>query len=344
MSIKILHIHPSLQMAKIFISPLMKAESKNGYITKLIVCENNHFIKMYTGIKKYNPDILISHNTTSSILPLLFARFLKIKKIVYFNHGVPFIGYRFPLKLILYKLEVINCCLADYVYTVSIDMYKILKKIKHNDLMLSNPGSVSGISFSKKKFINFRKIFNVNKETTVICFIGRPVARKGFHLILDVWEEFFLNNKNYVLFLCGPDQKDLRNHGLLNSNNIITLGFSGHVESVLKSSNFMVLPSYHEGLSYAVLESLSVKCPVITSNIPGIKSLIKHKFNGMLIDIENKSKAATRLYNTIIYLENNKSLVSKIKKNGLITAKKYTRKKVVASYIGNLNKIGEQLK
>ena len=59
MPIKILHVHPSLRMAKIFISPLMEAESKNGYITKLMTSKNNNIIKKKRVQANYRRWILL---------------------------------------------------------------------------------------------------------------------------------------------------------------------------------------------------------------------------------------------------------------------------------------------
>ena len=339
MKIRILHIHPNLRMAKIFITPLLIAESKNGFFSKLISCQNINPVDTFFKIKSFKPDILISHNSTSSIFPMLAAKLLRVKKIIYFNHGVPYVGHKSIIRFILFKIENINCLLADYVYTVSDDMDKLLQQFKPKKLYTSKPGSVSGISFNPVKNIELRKIYNINKKITIICYVGRPVKRKGFQLMLEVWKNYFLDDENFILILCGPDESDLKKQNLLNASNIIPLGFIEYVLSAIKISDIMVLPSFHEGLSYAVLESLSVKCPVITSNIPGIKSIIKHKSNGILIDINDDESTAAKLYEEIISLKNNKQLKAKFKKNGFITAKKFTMKNVVTSYIANLKEI-----
>ena len=339
MKTRILHIHPNLRMAKIFITPLIKAEAKNGFFSKLISCKNIHPFDTFFKIKSFEPDILISHNSTSSIFPMLAAKFLRVKKIIYFNHGVPYVGHKSIIRFILFKIENINCLLADYVYTVSDDMDKLLQQFKPKKLYISKPGSVSGISFKPVKNIELRKIYNIDENKTIICYVGRPVKRKGFQLMLEVWKNYFLDDDNFILILCGPDEGDLKKQNLLNASNIIPLGFIEYVLSAIKISDIMVLPSFHEGLSYAVLESLSVKCPVITSNIPGIKSIIKHKSNGILIDINDDKSTAAKLYEEIISLTNNKQLKDKLKKNGFITAKKFQMKDIIISYIANLKEI-----
>jgi glycosyltransferase involved in cell wall biosynthesis len=339
MKIRILHTHPNRRMAKIFITPLLKEEAKNGFLSKLIYCNNTNPFSTFLMIKSFRPDILISHNSTTSIIPMIAARILRVKKIIYFNHGVPYVGHKSIIRFILFKIENLNCFIADYVYTVSDDMDKLLKQFKPKKLFLSKPGSVSGISLKTVKNVNFRKSYNIDKKTTIICYVGRPVKRKGFHLMLEVWRKYFLNDENYILLLCGPNNKDIKEQNLLNASNIIPLGFIDYVLSAIKVSDIMVLPSFHEGLSYAVLESLSVKCPVITSNIPGIKSIIKHRFNGILIDIEDNKSTVDILFNEIVKLNNNEKLKQKLKKNGFITAKKFQMKEVLYSYIKNLNEI-----
>jgi len=50
----------------------------------------------------------------------------------------------------------------------------------------------------------------------------------------------------------------------------------------INKSKLFILPSNFEGCPKALLEAMSCQIPVIATNVPGIKEIIKHKENGYL--------------------------------------------------------------
>ena len=51
------------------------------------------------------PDIIICHNSLHSIIPLIISNLINIKRKVYFNHGVPFLGYKGILRYIFLFID-----------------------------------------------------------------------------------------------------------------------------------------------------------------------------------------------------------------------------------------------
>ena len=115
-------------MAQRFVIPLVKAEknigirsrivygevklSKNFNIsTKSLLMLPYIYYKINSYIKKNSPQVVIAHNSTSSLLPLLSARMNGVKRIIYFNHGIPFLAYNGILRIALNFLEILICLL-----------------------------------------------------------------------------------------------------------------------------------------------------------------------------------------------------------------------------------------
>ena len=62
------------------------------------------------------------------------------------------------------------------------------------------------------------------------------------------------------------------------------LGEVRHVQPLLASSRFCVLPSYYrEGTPRSVLEALATGRPVITTDVPGCRETVVHEKNGLLV-------------------------------------------------------------
>jgi glycosyltransferase involved in cell wall biosynthesis len=64
----------------------------------------------------------------------------------------------------------------------------------------------------------------------------------------------------------------------------------GHVDdmcSLLKQVDIVALPSYREGTPRILLEAASCGVPIVTTDAPGCREVVKHQTNGLLVPIKN---------------------------------------------------------
>ena len=339
---KIIHIHPSLSMALKFVAPLIDYERSLGYQSQLIVFKsekenqsqlcfdlrvNNlnlliEIFKFIVFLRKYQPDIIFCHNSTQATIPLFFSKLLKIKTIIYFNHGVPYLGYRGVLKKILYMIEFLNCSLSHKTITVSPDMKKYLDNIKPNTYIIHH-GSACGIVLPKnssQKQLHKRKTF-------VVTFVGRLKLRKGIRQLTEILD-FFEKTRMIKFIFCGFSNDEFYKFTKRKFKNLECLGFIDNVNEILAESDIFLLPSNHEGLPYSILEAMLNKNFIIANNIPGINNIVKNNYNGVLIN-NNDSKKFIRVISNFI---NNKIDYEKYVNNSLKTIRKYDRNKFLKEY------------
>jgi glycosyltransferase involved in cell wall biosynthesis len=306
----VIHFHPNEAMANKFVSPLLKMESKVNIKSKLIVSNNKKdgikfslsihnlltlpfaFFKLLKTIKTNSPKVVIAHNTTSAFLPLLAAKVCGVKHIIYFNHGVPYIGHFGITKMALKTLERINLRLSTEAISVSSDMVKLLNKISKKTISLINNGSACGITLSKNKTDKnkYRESLGFKDNDFLVAFIGRPEKRKGYHFSITVWEKFFANKAGFKFLLYGGNNeiKHLKSREI---NNIFFMGFENDINKVLTSIDCIILPSLHEGLSYVCLEATLAKCPIICTAVPGLRLIVKNNKNGIVVNRDYASYA-----------------------------------------------------
>ena len=309
---KILHFHDNIQAARRFVVPLVEAERNAGFGSDLVTSSAApdidivplHFtlnlsnivrwpssiLRLIDTLRKHRPDVIICHNTRSALLPLLIGKLSCVTVRVYFNHGVPALGYRFFVKWVLTLLEKINLLLAEVVITVSNDMAEEIARISRR----SNPtvihhGSACGIkieSYSPETREKIRRQWRekngIPLKDSVIVYVGRPVKRKGFELLIRSWG-VVLNSRNRTLVLCGCDETDVVKFVGRMPENTLALGYVEDIREILFASDFLVMPSFHEGLSYAVIEAMSYGLVVIVNDIPGMGGLVTHNKSGYLI-------------------------------------------------------------
>lgn len=359
-----IHFHPNGTYANKFITPLIEAENASGFKSLMVNSSNPasnsysfirydltaknlillplSFYKILRLIFKAKPNSIISHNTRSSLLPLIAARVANINNIIYFNHGVPYLGHNGLTAKTLKIIESINCLLATEIITVSIDMAWELKKITSKNVRLIHNGSACGIDlheYSKKNHSNnsFRKKLNIDSKDFVFLYIGRPMNRKGYNFLINLWANHFSNKMDWKLILCGSNYNDLKKNLNKVPSNIIPLGFVENIPEVLSNVNCLVLTSLHEGLSYAILEAMACECLIIANNIPGIRNLIKNKKNGHLLNTNDENEYVK----TMEYIQRNDGNKELIKA-ALETVKKYDRKNHMKYYIDTMSNLGSK--
>ena len=76
---------------------------------------------------------------------------------------------------------------------------------------------------------------------------------------------------------------------------IFWIKYEEKILQVLRKSNVFVLPSEYEGFGLVLLEAMYAKIPVIASRVSAIPEVIKHNWNGLLIEHGNIEDFALKL-------------------------------------------------
>ena len=94
--------------------------------------------------------------------------------------------------------------------------------------------------------------------------------------------------------------------------------------NILEPYDFMVFPTkaIGEGTPGVISESLIAGVPVLTSNFPQARLLLKEYFDSLFFEINNKED----LKNKILYIVENKELIDEYRRNSLQSAKKFIYK------------------
>ncbi len=220
-------------------------------------------------------------------------------------------------KYLLYLLEKRMYKNADKLIAISEDTMKTL--ISNYEVEPSKVDLIySGVNINK-----FRKIDNIKKIKHSLLFVGRLDKRKGINFLLETILLVKKEIPNIKLFIigCGKMRKKLERFVRDNDieSNVKFLGFipDSHLLRWYNRCQITIVPSLFEGLGLTVIESLACGTPVIATNVDGIRCIIKHNKNGILVEYNNKKELATY----VVKLLNNHHLREELSANGLKTVK-----------------------
>jgi len=146
-----------------------------------------------------------------------------------------------------------------------------------------------------------RKSLNIQNNKKVILFgsiDGGRDPRKGADLLIDVLK--FLNNKeNIQIVIFGKKNKhqdifkntnfEIINLGKINSNEKMSIVYS--------AADIYLIPSRIESFGQTASEAQSCGTPVVGFDIGGLKDIVTHKKNGILIEPFNTKKMAKSIDN-----------------------------------------------
>ena len=104
------------------------------------------------------------------------------------------------------------------------------------------------------------------------------------------------------------------------NNGIVTwLGYRDNVHEIYQNSSIVCLPSfYSEGVPKSLIEAAACGKPIVTTDMPGCREIVKNNFNGILV----KPKDDISLANALETLINDPDLRIKYGSNGRSLAEK----------------------
>ena len=248
-------------------------------------------------IKENKIEIISYQDPVSSFFSILVLKIRRIKvKIIIETHGDFIETLSLEKNLLfpsLYKKIFLNMARytldrADKLRAVSSSTEAQVKEINQNKEITRFPAWVD--------FDNFKDILPVreNNKDFKILFIGSVTDRKKPHLIVEAINN--LNSKDIKLYVVGPTPnesylsklKELVNKYELEEQVV----FAGSVdrESVMEyysQSNLMILPSVSEGLARVIFESQATGCPVLVTDVPGMRDIVIDGQTGYVFESNN---------------------------------------------------------
>jgi glycosyltransferase involved in cell wall biosynthesis len=268
--------------------------------------------------RKEKPDIIHTHTPKAGLLGMLAAKICNVKVRIHTVAGLPLMVEKgFKLKLLKFIEKLTYRC-ATQIWPNSFSLFRYILNQKLTDvkkLKVISKGSSNGINLDRFLIENLnenilektKKSISYDKENIYLLCIGRLVKDKG---IIELVSSFNILNKtkaNLRLVLVGMFEMDLDPLPLLiideikNNANITHIEWSEYVEYYIALSNIFVFPSHREGFPNVLLQSGTMKTPIVCSNIPGNVDIVENETTGLLFEVSDE----TSILNQVTFALNN---------------------------------------
>ena len=184
----------------------------------------------------------------------------------------------------------------DYVFTVSEECLKVLKRIfpQYIDKLKLMHNIISAKTIEK---LALEKVTDVqfNNENINIVSVGRLNYQKGFDMAIEACA--ILKARGYKIRWNVIGEGDERGNleELLKKLDVVDqfklLGIRENPYPYISQSNIYVQPSIFEGKSIAIDEAKILCKPIVVTNFSTARDQIKDKFNGLICDMNSNSLA-----------------------------------------------------
>ncbi len=254
--------------------------------------------KLSKVIKENKIDILHSNSRTTQVLGVLLHKFTGAKHI-FTCHG--FFKRRFSRRILPCWGEKI-IAISEQVKGHLLDDFKV----DLNRISLIN----NGIDLDKFKLSTFSQKQEAKsrlglKSGPVVGILARLSDVKGHKYLIEAMKTVLVDFPDAQLLIAGEGKMENELKRLTESlkieKNVFFALETLDTRDILAAIDIFVMPSLKEGLGLALMEAMASGLAVIGSAIGGIKTLIKDRYNGLLVNPGDSSGIAK----AIVYLISN---------------------------------------
>lgn len=283
---------------------------------------------------KIRPDIVNLGTPKVSLLGMVAAYLIGVKKRIYTCRGLRYEHESGNLKRILLLMEKITSFCANEINCISNSVRELGIKdgiFLEKKSSVIQMGSSNGINLNyfNPKLISLDDKLKLKKEQNlegkfIFGFLGRIIDRKGITELVQSFKVIYDKNPNTRLLLVGPvEESQIKNLEIIDiiksHEGIIWPGRTDNVPLYLSIMDVFVLPAWWEGFGNVLVQAAAMGIPVISTTGTGTIDAVKNEFNGLLVPI----KDVKNLVISMNYLYENESARVKMGFNGLEWSKNF---------------------
>lgn len=248
-------------------------------------------------IRDNNIDIIHCHQYTPWVYGALASLMLNTK-VIFTEHG------RFYPDSTSWKRRLVNpilSILTDRITVIakatrqSLVEYEFLRE-EHIKVVYNG---IKEVNVDKSRYALLKDSMDMPINGHVIGTIARLDPIKNQTMLLRSFALVLKKIKNVTLLIIGDGEERERLEELAKElgvkEQVIFTGYKPNPYEYLKLMKLFLLPSFSEGTSMTLLESLSLGIPCVVTNVGGNPEIIEHNFTGLVTPTDEHEKFASAI-------------------------------------------------
>ena len=296
---------------------------------KLLFC----YLKL---LKKWKPDIVVTYTIKPNIY---YGMACRLKKTPYMSNvtglgrALENKGWVKYLAIMLFQVGLKKSKMVFFQNESNRSYMVNNKVVKQNSMLVAG----SGVDLNKFSYLEYEE-----KETMDFLMIARVIQVKGIEEYLVAAKALSNKYSNIRFHICGfcePEYSDI----IEEYNNKGFIYYHGEVKDLLpyyQMADCVVLPSYTEGMSNALLEGAACGRAVIASNIEGCRETFEEAVSGFGTNCQD-SQDLIRVIEQFILLPRDKKIQMGIEGRKKME-QEFSRKLVTKIYMEQIAKVIEE--
>ena len=290
-------------------------------------------IFMLVNFFKKNKYDLIQANSTPQFKAVIAAFILKIKIVWVIEDSY------FPFFIVFFfkQLSKLTNCKIIYTSQRVYDFYfRDKKDIKNLKKEIFAP--INFLKFDPNQSFDIPNY--INKKNFIVTTVAAVVPVKGLEYFIKSAEIVYKKNNNVLFIIAGPEISSQKRYSkkirsmLLNKQYIKYIGMCNDIPQLLANSDVFICSSLSEAGPITVYEAMSMKVPVITTDVGACNQIIINYKNGIIVPRKDSIKISQAVINVL----DDSHLRNKIGSNAYKFASEFfSLDKIVKQYIDFYN-------
>lgn len=272
--------------------------------------------RLADDIKNDGYDMVHCHGARANFVAMFLKRRIN-KPMITTIHSDYKLDFKdnFYKRLVYTSLNTLALKAFNYYIAISDSFKDMLKNrgFKEESIFVAYNGiDFEGLPEVKTKE-EFLSQYNIDhKGRPIVGIVARLDAVKDHETFIKAANSVIKSNKDIIFLIAGEGNDEKRLKAMVSSlglnDNIFFLGYVKDTDSFYNAIDINVLTSISESFPYVILEGARMKKTIITTNVGGIKNLIRDGENGYLIKVGDYEALAQR----IISLTKDSSLLNSL--------------------------------
>ncbi|HEY7335882.1 MAG TPA: glycosyltransferase [Bryobacteraceae bacterium] len=256
-------------------------------------------LRLATLFRRLRIQIVDGNTSKAGLLAMAAGWLARVPVRIYHNHGMALSSATGARRLLLWACERASCALAHRALYVSPSVRDaaiqegvcprskaaaILSINGLDALQQFNPATLPPGSRA-----TVRERHGISLNAPVLGYVGRLFLVKGIVPLIEAWRILSMRYPDLHMLVAGdfdprePLPEDFASV-LKKDSRIHLVGYVDNTAPIFDAMDISILPSFHEGLGYVLIEASAMERPVIGTRIPGIVDAVNDDETGALIE------------------------------------------------------------